>query len=210
MILCSICACRDLNSMLLLVIQQQREMTGPSAERKKFRLINFIAGRLCVYRHIWRILFSSFSHHHHSLRSSVVARVHLVNLFMIWPELLSEEFWAEIFFCFISFLFYQKNFVMSTSTRRIKDDEVDFMPGWIERISGFSLRLFMFLSWVTQRTFCDFFGWWAFFLLMTSKQQHFSFHPIGWWAAIATRDFLPRAESLASFFSCWRYEKASE
>lgn len=104
------------------------------------------------------------------------------------------------FFCFISFLFYQKNFVMSTSTRRIKDDEVDFMPGWIERISGFSLRLFMLLSWVTQRTFCDFFGWWAFFLLMTSKQQHFSFHPIGWWAAIATRDFLPRAESLASFF----------
>lgn len=60
---------------------------------------------------------------------------HLVNLFMIWPALLSEEFWKEFLFCFIKFfvILLSRWFERTLSLKKT----VDFMPRWLERISGF-------------------------------------------------------------------------
>lgn len=109
MVLCSICACRGLSSMLLLVIHRTNvSKRRKSPATKRFNSLTLLLGRLCVYRRIWWTLFSFFL-------PSVIIIIHyllfpsdqrLVNLFMIWPALLSEEFWKEFrlfFFCFIKF-----------------------------------------------------------------------------------------------------------
>jgi hypothetical protein len=81
MILCSICALYGSKQHVIISYSTTKRNDGFGGE-EKFRLINFIAGRLCVYRHIWWILFSLFSiiiiHYIPSARFH-----HLVNLFMI-------------------------------------------------------------------------------------------------------------------------------
>lgn len=187
MILCSICI--DLNSMLLLVIQQQSE-TKRSTE-KNFNSLSLLPGRLCVYRHIWWIFVLSLRFSPSSSFITFCLGPHLVNLFMIWAELLSEEFLKEIRFLAFFFRFVLSNFFVISRSNPLKTKKTDdFMRGWIEGISGFvpakphpTSFAFMFLSWVTHRAhreipFAISFMSTVFFFVGFESQwqkQHFSF-----------------------------------
>lgn len=114
---------------------------------------------MCLSTYMVNFIFHSFSF--------VIIIIHylpsdprLVNLFMIWPVLLSEEFWNEVFF-----LFYQNFFVIllfSLIWAHIKLKENSRFHAALTRKNFWFLYFFLsnvfnllfclvFLSWVTQR-----------------------------------------------------------
>lgn len=174
---------------------------------KKFQLIKFIAGTtMCLSTYMvdfysLLLLFIIIIHY----RCLATADPSLVNLFMIWAELLSEEF---LRFCFIKKDFFSNFSFLIFFPKQIKDEEktADFMPGWMEGISGFcpSTPLHVFvLSHKQRRPFAISFFFSAprwlssniFSCLFIPTQRH-----------VAARDFL----QLQDFISGrWKLEQAS-
>lgn len=131
--------------MLLLVIRQQRKTTLDG--HRNFNSLTTLPKRLCVYRRIWWIPFSLFLRPSSSFINVPRKATQLVNLFMIWAELLSKEFSNSFFVLSEELNFASKGKLKTKKT-------VDFMPGWFERISGFlsiDSEDLMFFFWVTQR-----------------------------------------------------------